>query len=229
MFKTVAYKSHLSIDIFKENTHIKSINFNETWKRLSLNKYECYPIERVDKPVIDKIPFSHVRNAAVDLLISEWKDVLPDHDLLAKQLTARISRIDHLLINATSEILQGYSLIDTEFRLLAGLRRSGPPFQQSPSEISPRYVPVTSGGLTGLLNRLEQRALVKRTAHPTDRRSVIVHLTKKGKNLIEKAMTAVAEMESKVTEELTEEEYIKGVELMQKLLRAAQNTLGEPM
>ncbi len=51
------------------------------------------------------------------------------------------------------------------------LRLDGP---LSPKEISKR-IHLSTGATTGMLDRLEQRGFIKRTPHPTDRRSVLVH------------------------------------------------------
>ena len=44
----------------------------------------------------------------------------------------------------------------------------------SPKEISKR-IHLSTGATTGMLDRLEQRGLIRRTPHPTDRRSLLVH------------------------------------------------------
>ncbi|XYH98790.1 MarR family winged helix-turn-helix transcriptional regulator [Sorangium sp. So ce1128] len=42
------------------------------------------------------------------------------------------------------------------------------------------YLQVPQSTLTSILDRLEQRGLVRRGVHPTDRRSYLIELTKKG-------------------------------------------------
>lgn len=51
------------------------------------------------------------------------------------------------------------------------LRLDGP---LAPKEISNR-IHLSTGATTGMLDRLERRGFVRRTAHPTDRRSMLVH------------------------------------------------------
>ena len=50
-----------------------------------------------------------------------------------------------------------------------------------------RKVLLTSGSITTAVDRLEQKGLVQRRAHGTDRRARVVHLTPSGKKLIAKA------------------------------------------
>jgi DNA-binding MarR family transcriptional regulator len=53
------------------------------------------------------------------------------------------------------------------------------------SEIAEQTL-ITKGGITGILDRLEARGLVKRTASPHDRRSVVVRLSAKGNEFFRK-------------------------------------------
>ena len=56
-----------------------------------------------------------------------------------------------------------------------------------PSEFANR-ANVTRATITGLLDGLEREELVERKAHPSDRRMLIIHLTDKGKTLIESVL-----------------------------------------
>ena len=53
-------------------------------------------------------------------------------------------------------------------------------------EISERQL-VDRSNMTGLIDRLEKRGLVKRTDHPRDRRTYLVKLTPKGRDLVARA------------------------------------------
>jgi len=52
-----------------------------------------------------------------------------------------------------------------------------------------RRLPVTKGTLTGVINRLEERGLVRRSASESDRRSTVATLTKEGEALYEEVFT----------------------------------------
>src|SRR5258706_15371676 len=71
----------------------------------------------------------------------------------------------------------------SDFGVLEVLLHKGP---QSVSEIG-RRVDLTSGSITTAIDRLEQRGLVARAAHASDRRARVVHLTPTGKTRITKA------------------------------------------
>jgi len=52
--------------------------------------------------------------------------------------------------------------------------------------------------LTGVLDRLERRALIERAPHPDDRRSVLVHLTGPGRAAAEQVAAAFATVEARL-------------------------------
>ncbi|HUI61450.1 MAG TPA: MarR family transcriptional regulator [Steroidobacteraceae bacterium] len=170
--------------------------------------------------------FDPYSESLIDSVVAEWGSVVPRQDADAREIAAIVMRIAMLLGRDTERVLARYGLLDTEFRLLGGLRRAGPPFCLSPSELSPRYVPVTSGGMTGLITRLARRGLVRRKGHPVDGRGVLVELTEAGRRLIEEVMAAVARREALMVLELRGAERRVAARLLRRLLRAANAGLG---
>jgi DNA-binding MarR family transcriptional regulator len=152
--------------------------------------------------------------------------VVPRQDAVAREIAALVSRVATLMQKDTQRVLAQFGILDTEFRLLGGLRRAGPPFCRSPSELSPRYVPLTSGGLTGVINRLARRKLVRRLVHPHDRRGVLVELTAQGRKLIEAAMAAVAARETSLMSGLNASQRRQTARLLRQLLKAANAAFG---
>lgn len=71
--------------------------------------------------------------------------------------------------------------------MLATLRRSGDPFQLTPTELT-RTVLLTSGAMTAALGRLEKKRLVCRTRDDLDGRIRLVALTPAGIALIDRAI-----------------------------------------
>jgi len=68
----------------------------------------------------------------------------------------------------------------SDFAVLEALLHKGP----LPINEIGKKVLLTSGSITSAVDRLEDRGLVQRRAHNTDRRAKIVHLTKEGKKVI---------------------------------------------
>ncbi|HWW63726.1 MAG TPA: MarR family transcriptional regulator [Sphingomonadaceae bacterium] len=168
----------------------------------------------------------HRLDSAVERLVEEWASVLPSLDRDVRAIAARIARIDDRLRACTAGVLKEAGLADSEFRLLAGLLRSGPPYRRSPSDLAPRFVPVTSGGLTGIANRLEKRGLVARMLHPTDQRSVLIELTTAGKTLALATMEEFAAVEQTLLGGVSQTDRTKINAFLKKMLHAIEAKLG---
>jgi DNA-binding MarR family transcriptional regulator len=76
--------------------------------------------------------------------------------------------------------------------VLVSLRRHGPPFRLRPSELQ-RLCVVTSGAITGRIDRLAGLGLVERLDFAVDRRGSEVHLTRRGVRFAEKLMREIFE------------------------------------
>jgi DNA-binding MarR family transcriptional regulator len=107
----------------------------------------------------------------------------------AKRLTG--SGEDRLALSAWVRLVKSYNLVLRQARQRLGKRCTLPQFDvlaqlarsedgMSFSELS-RHLIVTSGNLTGIVDRLEDEGLVYRETHPDDRRSIKVRLTPKGR------------------------------------------------
>ncbi|MBT2445536.1 MarR family transcriptional regulator [Streptomyces sp. ISL-43] len=96
---------------------------------------------------------------------------------------AGLFRLADLLAQAVEEhtrpVCRRYGLGRTGLRVLTELRYAGDPYTLAPSELS-RALGITSGALTGCLDRLEEAALVTRLPVPGDRRRLAVRLTPEG-------------------------------------------------
>lgn len=71
----------------------------------------------------------------------------------------------------------------SDFGVLEALLHKGP----LPVNALREKVLLSSGSMTAAVDRLERNGLVERVSTPADRRARIVHLTEKGRNLIEKS------------------------------------------
>ena len=84
------------------------------------------------------------------------------------------------------------------------------------NEIRSSFAYLSSGGMTQLLDRLEQRGLVARRPHPTDRRGLLVQLTPDGRRLADDVLTLRLTKAAAFLAGLTAEQR----EQLQTLLRA---------
>ena len=86
---------------------------------------------------------------------------------------------------------------------------------------------MTSGSITTAVDRLEDKGLVERRAHGTDRRAKVVHLTKDGKKLITRVYADHAvDMEQLAAASLTKKERETLIKLCKQIGFEAADRLG---
>ena len=142
---------------------------------------------------------------AVERLVSQWEPERPDLDLRAMASVARLHQLGRLIDRAFAATADGYGVDTAEADVLFTLRRAGKPFRLTPSRLSESLL-VSSGTLTSRLDRLERKGLIERVPHPSDRRSVEIELTRKGRELVDEAVTRHVESEREMLAPLSERE-----------------------
>jgi DNA-binding MarR family transcriptional regulator len=126
----------------------------------------------------------------VDAIIAQWRDERPDlDDLLPMEVFGRVYRVAAVIGDRMEQAYQRLGIGRGEFDVLATLRRSGEPFNLSPKQLSDTLM-LTTGGMTGRLDKLNRAGLITRTPDPGDRRSLRAQLTLAGRKLIDEAVTA---------------------------------------
>ncbi len=125
----------------------------------------------------------------VDHLLHQWAQERPDLDTSLLRVAARIVRLSRYLDRAATDHLSPWELSVGEQNVLAALRRSGPPYELTPTELY-RSLLVSSGAMTNRLDRLEAAGLLVRTPDPDDRRRTRVGLTDRGREVIDAALDA---------------------------------------
>lgn len=119
------------------------------------------------------------REDHVDRLRGQWARELPDIDTEPMAIFGRAKRLSNLLAPSIEETFAGFGLDRGEFDVIATLRRSGPPYQLTPTEMYTTLM-LSSGGLTHRLDRLEKAGLIERRKSKLDGRSVVVCLMPAG-------------------------------------------------
>ena len=74
---------------------------------------------------------------AVDAILEQWQRERPDLDVTATGILGRISRIAALVDQAMDRVFQPHGLTGGDFVVLAALRRSGTPYQLTPTALMP--------------------------------------------------------------------------------------------
>lgn len=126
-------------------------------------------------------------NDLIDTLITDWKQERPELDASAMLIVGRILKLGKTLEKRAGKALLDSNIHYTDLDVLATLRRSGKPFELTPTQLM-QSVLITSGAMTALLDRLVRLDLIYRSPDKKDGRVKRAGLTKKGVKVIDKAI-----------------------------------------
>ncbi|MFC8587207.1 MarR family winged helix-turn-helix transcriptional regulator [Streptomyces sp. NPDC057217] len=167
-----------------------------------------------------KTPGPGPAHDAVDAITDQWAVVRPDLDTVPMAVFGRIYRLANAMRGRVDKAYSPYGLALGEFDVLATLRRSGAPYTLSPRELSATLM-ITTGGMTGRLDRLEKAGLLGRSPDPNDRRGLRVTLSERGRELVDLAVAdGLAEQRTALESALDAEETEQLAGLLRKLLAA---------
>jgi DNA-binding MarR family transcriptional regulator len=96
-----------------------------------------------------------------------------------------VMRVHQVLTKRADQILAPIDLTFARYELLVRLYFSG---ESLPLSQLGRQLQIHQTSITSLVDKLEERGLIKRTPHPTDRRSTIARMTPAGRALTGKAI-----------------------------------------
>ena len=119
--------------------------------------------------------------------------------------------------DTANEVLAGHGLALWALDVLATLRRGGPPYALTPTQLRNSVV-LSSGAMTHRLDLLEEEGLITRTPNREDRRSVKIRLTDKGRKLIDEAIVSRFQVAKENVSPLTKIEQKQLGGLLEKLL-----------
>ncbi|MCX4748044.1 MarR family transcriptional regulator [Kitasatospora sp. NBC_01287] len=126
---------------------------------------------------------------AVDAIVEQWRVVRPELQTDAMAVFGRIYRLARVMGDRIEKIYQQWGISRGEFDVLATLRRAPAPHALSPRELTATLM-LTTGGMTGRLDKLERAGLVTRSPDPTDRRGLRITLTERGLTVVDQAVAA---------------------------------------
>jgi DNA-binding MarR family transcriptional regulator len=132
----------------------------------------------------------------IDAMFEGWRREIPEYDRPEYELTKRAARLQQLLEQELLECLAPWNLTKADFNVLGILLTAGAPYELRPTDIRKRLV-LTSGGVTNVLNRLEQMELADRIPDQKDGRSSWVRLSETGMEVAERTARAWAAAQDK--------------------------------
>ncbi|WP_345641540.1 MarR family winged helix-turn-helix transcriptional regulator [Streptomyces siamensis] len=154
---------------------------------------------------------------AVDAIIEQWAAVRPDLDTTAMEVFGRIFRLSRAMGDRMEKAYTPFGISRGEFDVLATLRRSDTPYTLSPRQLSATLM-LTTGGMTGRLDKLERAGLLRRSPDPHDRRGLQVTLTDEGLRLIDEAVGAGLAVQTDALAGLDEARAAQLADLLRRLL-----------
>ena len=125
-------------------------------------------------------------------------------------------RTGDLVVGRVSAVLQPLDISPAGGLVLGILKDAGRACP--PNYISERLI-VSRATVTGVLDTLTKRGLVRREPHPSDRRMVLVHLTKAGSRMADRVRSTVHLAEAEWMSPLSERERAQLTALLGKVQR----------
>jgi DNA-binding MarR family transcriptional regulator len=150
-------------------------------------------------------------------VLAEWGEVRGDQDLSPVSVIARLGRTTAYIDAAINARLAEFELSRGSWDVLASLRRIGPPYRLSPTQLYQALM-RTSGAMTHRLYRLERAGLITRVPDPEDGRGMLVELTRQGVELVDEVAPAHLGNERSLLAALSAEEQTQLAGLLRKML-----------
>jgi MarR family 2-MHQ and catechol resistance regulon transcriptional repressor len=143
----------------------------------------------------------------------DFYDQTPDANVLATEAAMNTIRTADMLFDQIGRLLRPLDVSAAGGLVLGILRDHGP---MSPSELGERLI-VTRATVTGLLDSLERRGFVRRSANPSDRRSLLAEITPAGLTVLQDLRTIVHRSEKAWLGALSDSELRTYIELLHRI------------
>ena len=137
-------------------------------------------------------------------------------DLPFRDAARALVKAGFLFVNQLARPYQKYDLTLAQMDVLGALARAEDATLNC-SEIAESTL-ITKGGITGILDRLEARALVKRIPSRDDRRSVLIRLSAKGAEMYSKIYPELVRAHRSILESAFKPEQMKEFSILLQLL-----------
>jgi len=159
-----------------------------------------------------------------DRLLESLTALDPSLDVGPYEVTARIARLSLHVTRRQDQVFGRFGLNRGDMGVLSALRIAGS------NGLSPTHLfkglMQSSAGITGRLDRLEDRGLARRSRHPHDRRGILVELTEEGRQVLDEAIRANTKAERELVAGLAPSELAALAELLKKMLAGLETDAG---
>ena len=143
----------------------------------------------------------------------DFYEQTPDGNVLATEAVMNTIRTADMLFDQIGRLLRPLNVSAAGGLVLGILRDHGP---MSPSALSDRLI-VTRATVTGVLDSLEGRGFVRRSANPDDRRSLVVEISPAGLKVLKRLRTLVHRNEKAWLGVLSDADLRAYIELLHRI------------
>ncbi|MGP9678411.1 MarR family winged helix-turn-helix transcriptional regulator [Halomonas sp. AOP27-A1-41] len=157
----------------------------------------------------------------VDKILTQWQQQRPDLNVAPMGTLGRLKRLNQSVMRRMEQTWAAYGLNDSSFDVLATLRREGPPYALSPSDLMASTM-VTSGTMTHRLQQLEKAELIERVKNPADGRGFLISLSEKGFALIDEAVATHVATQEELVSGLSDDQRAQLDELLKQFLNSVE-------
>lgn len=155
-------------------------------------------------------------------MLVQWRQQRPDLDRSGMAVVLRVIMVASTLTERLKATLAPAGLAPWEFDVLSALRRAGKVGGLTPKELC-KSSQLTSGAMTNRIDKLEARGLVRRQPSATDRRSLNIVLSARGRSLVDGIMGARMEDASESLASITKKQRAE----LARLLRLVNQGLAD--
>jgi DNA-binding MarR family transcriptional regulator len=160
---------------------------------------------------------------SVDRLLESWSHAAPELDLSPVAIVARLGRLRRIIEAELEATFAEHGLNGPDFSALVTLRRLERPGGVPQTQLM-RELNLTSGTISGRVERLCARGLARRSPDTTDRRNSLITLTPEGRRLFEQVAPAHAATEDRLLAALNPDQREQLVGLLRQLLVSFEGT-----
>ena len=160
---------------------------------------------------------------SVDRHVELWTRELGWLDPVTEAIFVRLAIVARHATQARRSTLAADGLKYWQYKVLLQLRRQGPPYEASPSQLADR-LGLTRGALSARLAPIEEAGYITRTHDTADRRRVRVRLTAAGSVAFEQQASHEEQGEAVLLAPLTQEERQVLADLLRKLVAALEGS-----
>ena len=147
-------------------------------------------------------------------------------EVVAPRISYVIARLERAIRKSINERVKPHGLTTLQYTTLSVLRRQGRPL--SNAQLARRAY-MTPQAMSEVIEALESKGLIERTAHPNHRRVYPAALTPEGSRVLALCDAAVAEFEEGMLRDLDEDERAALTRGLTSSVRALGAGLPQPL